>query len=91
VWARLWFGASWPVVLVWREARNWWLLKRGERRAHWWRPDTWWQPGTLRFRRRARWQRKTTVANLRRFWDEMGARARNRDLKEASSDARGGE
>lgn len=46
---------------------------------------------SLRFRRRARWQRKTTVANLRRFWDEMGARARNRDLKEASSDARGGE
>ncbi|MFJ7181838.1 hypothetical protein ACIQXA_37035 [Streptomyces massasporeus] len=46
---------------------------------------------SLRFRRRARRQRRTTVANLRRFWDEMGARARNRDLKEASSHARGAE
>ncbi|MET7378793.1 ATP-binding protein [Streptomyces sp. NPDC005526] len=40
---------------------------------------------SLRFRRRARWQRKTPVANLRRFWDEMAARARNRSLKDASS------
>ncbi|WP_158102510.1 NACHT domain-containing protein [Streptomyces africanus] len=46
---------------------------------------------SLRFRRRARWQRRTSVANLRRFWDEMGARARNHDLKEASAQARGGE
>ncbi|MEU3089524.1 NACHT domain-containing protein [Streptomyces massasporeus] len=46
---------------------------------------------SLRFRRRARWQRRTTVANLRRFWAEMGARARNRDLKEASSHVRGAE
>ncbi|MFD8224528.1 NACHT domain-containing protein [Streptomyces massasporeus] len=46
---------------------------------------------SLRFRRRAHWQRRTSVANLRRFWDEMGARARNHDLKEASSPARGGE
>ncbi|MEU4484116.1 NACHT domain-containing protein [Streptomyces purpurascens] len=46
---------------------------------------------SLRFRRRARWQRRASVANLRRFWDEMGARARNHDLKEASSPARGGE
>ncbi|KES07825.1 hypothetical protein BU52_07835 [Streptomyces toyocaensis] len=41
----------------------------------------------LRFHRRAPWQRKTSVANLRRFWDEMGARARNRALKEASSES----
>ncbi|MGW5624529.1 NACHT domain-containing protein [Streptomyces olivaceus] len=40
---------------------------------------------SLRFRRRAPWQRGATVANLRRFWDEMGARARNRSLKRASS------
>ncbi|MFE1252031.1 NACHT domain-containing protein [Streptomyces sp. NPDC058735] len=46
---------------------------------------------SLRFRRRGRWQRRTTVANLRRFWDDMGARARNRDLKEALSPSRGGE
>ncbi|MFC3349372.1 NACHT domain-containing protein [Streptomyces echinoruber] len=38
----------------------------------------------LRFRRRARWQRKVPVKNLLRFWDEMGARARNHSLKEAS-------
>ncbi|MFJ4696461.1 NACHT domain-containing protein [Streptomyces sp. NPDC088766] len=46
---------------------------------------------SLRFRRRAPWQRRTTVANLRRFWDEMGARARNLSLKEASSDSDDGE
>ncbi|MEU6534323.1 ATP-binding protein [Streptomyces sp. NPDC047000] len=39
---------------------------------------------SLRFRRRPPWQRKTSVPNLRRFWDEMGARARNRSLKDVS-------
>ncbi|MGY1528005.1 NACHT domain-containing protein [Streptomyces sp. MN3] len=39
---------------------------------------------SLRFRRRAPWQRGASVANLRRFWNEMGARARNRSLKKAS-------
>jgi hypothetical protein len=34
----------------------------------------------LRLRRRARWQRGVPVANLRRFWDDMSARSRNRAL-----------
>lgn len=37
----------------------------------------------LRFRRRTAWQRSVSVANLRSFWDEMGARARNYSLKES--------
>lgn len=37
----------------------------------------------LRLRRPAPWQRGTSVPNLRRFWDEMGARARNHSLEEA--------
>ncbi|MFF7652088.1 NACHT domain-containing protein [Streptomyces sp. NPDC007983] len=32
----------------------------------------------LRFRRRAAWQRGTSVPDLRRFWDQMGGRARDR-------------
>lgn len=39
-----------------------------------------WQPRSwlfLRFRREAPWQRKVPVAGLRRFWDEMGDRARD--------------
>jgi len=34
----------------------------------------------LRFRRRAQWQRGVPVANLRRFWDDMGSRSRDRSL-----------
>ncbi len=37
----------------------------------------------FKFRRRAPWQRHVPVANLRRFWDEMGARARDRTPEEA--------
>ncbi|MGW8761788.1 NACHT domain-containing protein [Streptomyces sp. NPDC055815] len=37
-------------------------------------PRSWFQ---LRFRRRARWQRKTSFTGLRQFWDEMGDRARD--------------
>lgn len=32
----------------------------------------------MRFRRRAAWQRKVPVPDLRRFWDQMGGRARDR-------------
>lgn len=38
----------------------------------------------LRFRRRAPWQGRVSVANLRRFWDDMGARARDQSVVEAS-------
>ena len=38
----------------------------------------------LRFRRRAPWQRRVSVASLRTFWDEMGDRARDEDVREAS-------
>jgi hypothetical protein len=34
----------------------------------------------LRFRRRPQWQRDVPVANLRRYWDDMGSRSRNRAL-----------
>ncbi|WP_421108160.1 NACHT domain-containing protein [Streptomyces sp. NEAU-S77] len=36
----------------------------------------------LRFRRRAAWQRKAAVPDLRRFWDQMGGRARDRTRDE---------
>ncbi|MBT2385302.1 NACHT domain-containing protein [Streptomyces sp. ISL-11] len=39
-----------------------------------------WQPRTwlfLRFRREAPWQRRVPVAGMRRFWDQMGDRARD--------------
>lgn len=39
-----------------------------------------WQPRMwlgLRFRREAPWQRKVPVAGMRRFWDQMGQRARD--------------
>lgn len=39
-----------------------------------WQPYSWLQ---LRFRRKARWQRRTPIAELRRFWDQMGSRARD--------------
>ncbi|MFC8452928.1 NACHT domain-containing protein [Kitasatospora sp. NPDC057223] len=39
-----------------------------------WQPWSWLQ---LRFRRRARWQRRTSVAALRQFWEQMGERARD--------------
>ncbi|WP_104814595.1 hypothetical protein [Kitasatospora sp. MMS16-BH015] len=39
-----------------------------------WRPWAWLH---LRLRRKARWQRRTPVAELRRFWDQMGRRARD--------------
>lgn len=38
----------------------------------------------LRFRRRGRWQRRVSVASLRRFWDDMGDRARNQSVRDAS-------
>jgi hypothetical protein len=38
----------------------------------------------LRFRRRAPWQRDVSVASLRKFWNDMGDRARNADVREAS-------
>lgn len=49
-----------------------------------------WQPRSwlfLRFRREAPWQRKVPVAGLRRFWDEMGDRAR--DVNPEDMDASG--
>ncbi|MEU5209262.1 NACHT domain-containing protein [Streptomyces sp. NPDC020742] len=42
----------------------------------WWRPRSWLG---LQFRRKAPWQRKVPVAGMRRFWDEMGQRARDLD------------
>jgi hypothetical protein len=39
-----------------------------------WQPRSWLY---LRFRRESPWQRKVPVAGLRRFWDEMGERARD--------------
>lgn len=39
-----------------------------------WQPRSWLY---LRLRREARWQRDVPVAGLRRFWDEMGERARD--------------
>ena len=39
-----------------------------------WQPRAWLY---LRFRRESSWQRKVPVAGLRRFWDEMGERARD--------------
>jgi hypothetical protein len=48
------------------------LHERGILRA--WQPRSWLY---LRFRRESPWQRKVPVAGLRRFWDEMGERARD--------------
>ncbi|MFF4287549.1 NACHT domain-containing protein [Streptomyces sp. NPDC001633] len=42
----------------------------------WWRPRSWLG---LQFWRKAPWQRKVPVAGMRRFWDEMGQRARDVD------------
>lgn len=39
-----------------------------------WQPRSWMY---LRLRREARWQRAVPVAGMRRFWDEMGERARD--------------
>jgi hypothetical protein len=39
-----------------------------------WQPRSWLY---LRFRRESPWQRKVPVTGLRRFWDEMGKRARD--------------
>jgi len=39
-----------------------------------WQPRSWFY---LRFRRESHWQRKVPVTGLRRFWDEMGERARD--------------
>jgi hypothetical protein len=39
-----------------------------------WQPRSWLY---LRLRREARWQRAVPVAGMRRFWDEMGERARD--------------
>ncbi|MFI9240453.1 NACHT domain-containing protein [Streptomyces sp. NPDC053079] len=47
-----------------------------------WRPRDWL---FLRFRREAPWQRKVPVAGLRRFWDQMGDRAR--DITPGASDS----
>ncbi|GHG49981.1 NACHT domain-containing protein [Streptomyces glebosus] len=45
-----------------------------------WRPRTWLG---LRFRREAPWQHKVPVAGMRRFWDQMGERARDVNPDEA--------
>ncbi|MEU4847934.1 NACHT domain-containing protein [Streptomyces gilvosporeus] len=45
-----------------------------------WRPRTWLG---LRFRREAPWQHKVPVAGMRRFWDQMGQRARDVNPDEA--------
>jgi hypothetical protein len=39
----------------------------------------------LRFRREARWQRGVPVANMRRFWADMGDRARDAGRDEDSA------
>lgn len=39
-----------------------------------WQPRSWLH---LRWRRKARWQRRTPIAELRQFWDQMGDRARD--------------
>jgi NACHT domain len=49
-----------------------------------WQPRSWLY---LRFRRKSPWQRKVPVAGLRRFWDEMGERARDVN-REGSGTAR---
>ncbi|MFI0238633.1 NACHT domain-containing protein [Streptomyces sp. NPDC016845] len=50
-----------------------------------WRPHDW---VFLRFRRKMPWQRRVPVAVMRRFWNEMGSRARDADPRK-SGDARG--
>jgi hypothetical protein len=47
-----------------------------------WQPRSWLY---LRFRRESPWQRKVPVAGLRRFWDEMGERARDVNREEAGT------
>lgn len=44
-----------------------------------WRPRSW---VSLRFRRKARWQRHVPVADLRQFWSEMEGRAWDRPVEE---------
>ena len=39
-----------------------------------WQPQSWLY---LHFRREAPWQRHVPVTGMRRFWDEMGERARD--------------
>ncbi|GAA0670358.1 hypothetical protein GCM10010193_23050 [Kitasatospora atroaurantiaca] len=46
-----------------------------------WQPRAWSQ---LRFRRKARWQRKTSAMELRQFWGQMGARARDMPRQEVT-------
>ncbi|PRY48379.1 NACHT domain-containing protein [Geodermatophilus tzadiensis] len=41
-----------------------------------WQPRSWLN---FRFRRKATWQRRVPVAGMRRFWDQMGERARDVD------------
>ena len=45
-----------------------------------WQPRSWLY---LRLRREARWQRSVPVAGMRRFWDEMGERARDVNPQES--------
>jgi predicted ATPase len=47
-----------------------------------WQPRSW---RYLRFRRESVWQRKVPVAGMRRFWDEMGERARDVSREEAAT------
>jgi NACHT domain len=47
-----------------------------------WQPRSWFY---LRFRRESPWQRKVPVAGMRRFWDEMGERARDVSREEAGT------
>ncbi len=44
-----------------------------------WQPRSW---RYLRLRREARWQRNVPVAGMRRFWDQMGERARDVDPRQ---------
>ena len=56
------------------------LYQRDVLRA--WQPRSWLY---LRFRRESVWQRKVPVAGMRRFWDEMGERARDVSREDAGS------